>query len=156
MRVRASVALVALLIAGCGDGDGGDDVGDAQPAPDVQTFQDGDFGEIPLPPLAEEAGERSEEDGVVAQSFFVRNRTPQEILEFYEAELAALDAQVVSSPAASGDAWRGTWLVGDRELLVSAIPAPTVEGAEVEHAEVVSQLSLELSPAGGGGHDGAG
>jgi hypothetical protein len=142
MRTRTPVLLAVLLVlAGCGDDDGGAADGtEAQPAPDVTVFQEGDFDGIPLPPLADEAGERSEQDGVVVQSFFVRNRTPEDVLRFYEEQL---DGEVVTSPEANGDAWRGTWLRDGRQLLVSAVPAPAAGDDEV-----VTQMSLELSPAG--------
>lgn len=147
MPIRSARLLVALLlvITGCGDDDGGavDDV-EAQPSPDVTAFQEGDFDGIPLPPLAEEAGTRSEEEGVVVQSFFVRNRTPEDILRFYEEQL---DAEVVAPPRSTGPSWRGIWLLDGRRLLVSALPAPTADGAEVERSDVVTQMSLELSPA---------
>lgn len=150
---RLLALLILVLAAACGgDGDG---VGEpeAQPAPDDATFGEGDFADVPLPPLAEPAGERSERDGVVAQSFFVRNRTPEEVLSFYADYFEAEDVEEIDAPEADRDAWRGTWLLDDRELLVSAIPAPTAEGDEVEQSDVVSQMSLELAPADGGGHD---
>ena len=144
------VALFVLtsVIGACGDDDGASDRA-AQPAPDVTTFEQGDFSGIPIPPLGEEAGSRTEKDGVVTQSFFVRNRTPGEVLEFYAEYFEEKGVQVIREPASGNDVtWRGWWLVGDRELLVSAIPAPTAGGAETEHADVVTQMSLELWPPG--------
>ena len=145
--------IVVLLLAGaalgaCGSDDDTRDGGDAQPAPDVTTFAAGDFGEIPLPPLAEPAGERSEQQGVVVQSFFVRNRTAEEVLELYRTYFEGEGVATILPPEPFGnDAWRGRWLLDGRELLVSATPAPSVDGGEVEHADVVTQMSLELSPA---------
>lgn len=158
-RARASVVagvLAVALLGGCGDDDVPEEGVEAQPAADEATFVAGDFGDIPLPPLAEPAGERSEIDGVVAQSYFVRNRTPADVLEFYVEQLAERGFEIVVPPDGSRDNRRGTWLVDGRELLVSATPAPTAEGGEVERSEVVTQLSLELAPEGGGGHDGDG
>ena len=146
-RLSALALLVALLLGACGDDDDASDP-DAQPSPDVTTFGEGDFSDIPLPPLAEEAGERSERDGVVVQSFFVRNRTPEDVLDFYRTYFEGEGGTPILAPEPYGNqAWRGTWLVDDRELLVSAIPAPSVDGTEVERADVVTQMSLELSPA---------
>ena len=145
MLIRTAGLLVALLVAsGCGDDDGGGADGvEAQPSPDVTVFQEGDFDGIPLPPLAEEAGMRSEEEGVVVQSFFVRNRTPEDVLRFYEEQL---EADLIAPPESTGTSWRGVWLLDGRRLLVSALPAPTAEGAEVEHSDLVTQMSLELYP----------
>ena len=156
LRLHPRLSLLAVLVlalgflAGCGDDD---EAPEAQPSPgDGTAFSSGDFEGLPLPPLAEPAGERSERDGVVARSYFVRNRTPEAVLEFYRDHFEETEGQVIASPEAVGnEAWRGTWLVEDRELLVSALPAPTAGG---EDDEVVTQLSLELSPEGGGGHSG--
>lgn len=138
---------IASLLGACGGDDGGDPV--AQPAPDVTTFEEGDFSGIPLPPLAEEAGSRTEEDGIVTQSFFVRNQTPEQVLRFYVDYFRNENVQVIREPAnVNGTTWRGWWLLGDRELMISALPAPTAGGSETEHADVVSQMSLELWPAG--------
>lgn len=146
------IAIASLGLASCGDDGGGQGGGDpeAQPSPDGTTFVEGDFGQIPLPPLADPAGERSEIDGVTTASYFVRNRTPREVLEFYEEYFADDGVDVIVGPETFGrDAWRAAWLLDGRELLVTAQPAPT---ADAERADVVTQLSLELSTEGGGGH----
>lgn len=146
--VTVFLVLAVLVAAGCGD----DEQPEAQPAPDVTAFTTGDFGELPRPPRSEPAGERSERNGVVARSFFVRNMTPEEVLAFYRDTFGANDIQVISPPEPFGpDNWRGTWLVDDRELLVSATPAPTAEGEKVDGSDLSTQFSLELSPPGG--HD---
>ena len=154
-RVATSTIMIALLIgsmSACGDSDS--DGPAAQPAPDVTTFGQGDFDEIPLPPLADVAGERSVRSGVVVQSYFVRNRTPEQVVRFYETYFEGEGISAIASPEPFGnEGWRGSWLVGDRELLVSALPAPTAGGEAVEHADVVTQMSLELSPADGGDHE---
>lgn len=140
-RTPALLSVLLAVAVGCGEADGGGQSVEAQPSPGVTVFQEGEFDGLPLPPLAEEAGPRSERDGVVTRSYFVRNRTPEDVLRFYEQQL---DAAVVASPQAFGDAWRGTWSVEGRELLVSAIPAPA---AESDGADVLTQLSLQLSAA---------
>lgn len=147
-RPLLALVIVTSLAGACGGDDRSEDPA-AQPAPDVTTFEQGDFSGIPIPPLAEEAGTRTEKDGVVTQSFFVRNRTPDEVLEFYAEYFRDENVPVIREPAnTSGITWRGWWLLGGRELLVSALPAPTADGAETEHADVVTQMSLELWPRG--------
>lgn len=154
MHTTRRPLIVVLLLAGavlgaCGSDDGSRDRGDAQPAPGVTTFADGDFADIPLPPRAEPAGERSEQQGVVVQSFFVRDRTAEEVLQLYGTYFEGEGVATLLPPEPFGnDAWRGRWLLDGRELLVSAAPAPSVDDGEVEHADVVTQMSLELSPAG--------
>jgi hypothetical protein len=151
-HVGTTAALACLLaVAGCGDDDG--TTPEAQPAPDATTFEEGDFEDLPLPPLAEPFGERSEEDGIVTRSFVIRNRTPEDVMTFYETELS--EAQVVTAPEQSGaDTLRAEWLLDDgRTLLVTSLPAPTAEGDEVEDADVVTQFSLTLRPEGDSDHE---
>lgn len=140
-KLTLLVAVVPLLLgaAACGD-DGGADP-EAQPAPGVTAFAQGDFSDIPLPPRTDAAGDRSEEDGVVARSYFVRNRTPEEVLDFYTDYFDTEGVPAVATPAPAGtEAWRGRWLLDGRELLISATPAPTADDDEV-----VTQLSLRLA-----------
>lgn len=153
-RIAAFAMITLVTLSGCGDGDDATSP-EAQPAPDVTRFVEGDFGDIPVPPRAEPAGERSERDDVTARSYFVRNMTPEAVMDFYTDYFSSEGDTAIRSPEPTGpDAWRGTWLVDGRELLVSTILAPTAGGAEVENADVVTQLDLELSPGDGGGHEG--
>lgn len=148
MRIAGASAAVALLaVAGCGDGDGdGASVGEpeAQPAPGVTTFQEGDFAGIDLPSTATPVNERTEEDDAVAQSFEVRNTTPEEIMAFYSDALAEYD--VLEAPEEIGvGTMRGRWEVDGRRLTVAAQTAETLNdnpGAP----EVLTQLSLSLEP----------
>jgi hypothetical protein len=147
MRRAFLIAGVLVLASACGNGSSDDPA--VQPSPDVTTFADGDFAGIPLPPLGEEAGQRSEEDGIVTQSFFVRNRTPEAVLDFYADYFRSQDIDVITPPRSVGGAtWRGWWFVDGRELLVTALPASATGGAETERADVVTQMSLELWPPG--------
>ncbi|MDP9019389.1 MAG: hypothetical protein M3N25_01070, partial [Actinomycetota bacterium] len=63
------VAATLLLVAGCGaDSDEG-----TQPRPDVTTFEEGTFDDIPLVPESDPLTPPNEEDGVDARSYVVRN-----------------------------------------------------------------------------------
>lgn len=105
------------------------------------------------PPLAEAAGERSEVDEVVTRTWFVRNQTPEQVLAFYEDWFADDGIEPLEALAPAGrDTWGAIWPWRDRELYVSATETTTVEGDEVEEADVVSQLSLELWPEGSSDH----
>lgn len=144
-RLLTAAALAGVFLAGCGgDGDGTAAGGpEAQPAPGVTTFQEGDFEGIPLPGLSTPVSERVEEDGVVAQSFEVRNTPSEELLEYYEDALS--EYEVVEPPEELGvGTYRGRWLFEGRELTVVAQTAETLEdnpGAP----EVITQLSLSLA-----------
>lgn len=131
---------IALSLAACGE-DG--ERPETQPAPDVSSFATGAFDDLPMPPRSEPAGDRTEQDGVVSRSFFVRDTTPAQVLEFYRETLANDDVQVVSAAAPIGpDAWRGVWTIDDRELLVSATAGPTTDD------DLTTQFSLRLYPPG--------
>ena len=146
-RRRSSLALagavfVSLAVAGCAPSDEG-----TQPAPAVTTFEQGDFANVPLPPRAEPVSNRSEEAGVVARSFAVRDTSPEAVLEFYREQLPATN--VVEAPHEIGvNSFRGRWLVDGRELTVSATVADTLDAIETfgDDVGVITQLSLSLAP----------
>ena len=142
----APAVSATLLLGACGDGDdGGSDSGpEAQPAPGVTTFAEGDFDGIPLPPRSTPVGERAEEDGVVSQSFEVRNIPPQELLDFYA---EALDGhEVLEHPEEIGlGTSRGRWDVDGRELTVVGRTAETLDD-NPSAPEVLTQLSLSIRP----------
>ncbi len=140
-----ATAVAALLLGACGDGDGGGGSSpEAQPAPGVTTFAEGDFEGIPLPGRSTPVSERVEEDGVVTQSFEVRNFPPEELLDFYVEALA--EHEVLEEPEEIGvGTRRGRWDVDGRELTVVGQLAETLDdnpGAP----EVLTQLSLSLRP----------
>lgn len=141
-----ATAGVALLLGACGGGDGGAASPEAQPAPGVTTFQEGDFEGIPLPGRATPLSERVEEEGVTSQSFEVRNIPPEELMDFYLEALA--EHEVLEQPEEIGvGTSRGRWDVDGRELTVVGQTAETLEdnpGAP----EVLTQLSLSLRPPG--------
>lgn len=143
------MALVAVLVLGaCGDGGSGPE---AQPAEEGATFVRGDFGDIPVPPLAEEVGPRSEKDDVIAQSYEVRNTSREELFEFYDDRLDGW--RVEQAPQKLGEAeaasWRAQWTRDDRRLIVTVSEAPTLEPADAADDDPVVQLSLSLEPTGG-------
>jgi hypothetical protein len=133
--VRALALTIVFLAAACGD----DDVRDTQPSPDSTGFTDGAFDELPRHPRSDEVGSRSEKDGVVAQSFEVRNATPQQILEWYTERLEGW-SMIGTVDAVGEQAVRGRRARGDEELTISATSAPTL----AEGDEAVSQYSLSL------------
>jgi hypothetical protein len=147
---RLTAALLGVLLtltSACG---GENARAETQPAPNISSFTAGDFEDLPKPPRFEPAGKRSEIDGVVTRSFFGSGTTPEQVLEFYRNTFAGSGVTMTMEPARVGRGWRGRWMTDDRELLVSATVAPGA-GAEDERP---TQLSLELSPVGGGGHGG--
>lgn len=139
------VSVVAL--GSCTDSDAG-----TQPAPDVSTFEQGDFADLPLHPRSEALTPRNEEAGNVARSYVVRNTTPGEVLEFYEAQLGEFD--ILEEPASIGtNTFRGRWqLDQERVLTVSATLSSNLDGTgDLADTEALTQYSLSLSPAPGEG-----
>ena len=145
LAVTALALLIAATIAACGDEGGAPE---AQPSPGGTGFVDGEFDELPVPPLAVPLGPRREKEGVLSRSWSVRNTTAAEVLDFYERTLGDR-WQVSTPPRPLGDAYRGEWRAGDDELRVSAVPAPAADvDARPQPAGALVQLSLQLLPAG--------
>ncbi|MBW3547301.1 MAG: hypothetical protein KY452_04070 [Actinobacteria bacterium] len=145
LRHAVSLAMGAtLLFVGC---DADSEKG-TQPRPDVTTFEEGSFDDIPRLPASEPVSPPNEEEGVDTRSYVVRNQTPAEVLQFYELQL--MDQTLVSAPEEIGDdTHRGRWhLDGGRMLTVSATPGETLEPSDSPYAgELLTQYSLSLAPA---------
>ncbi len=137
------VSLVPLMLlgglVGCGDEtNGGGDQPEAQPAPDVSVFAEGEFDGLPIPPRADPVGRRSEDNDVVTRSFSVRNTTVREVLQFYEREL---DGWTRVGEEDVGTAVHADYERDGRGLRV------TVQSASDLSDEVPGlQLSLQLGP----------
>lgn len=148
-RRWAAVAVAALLpLAACGDDDpgttadidGGDEQDDAQPSPGGTAFTDAEFDDIPIPRGATEAGQQTERDGVVAQSFTVTETSPTQIMEIFVSTLAERGWDNVEPVRSTGtDSFAAAWVQGDDRLEISALLA---QGVEDER----TQFSLVLLP----------
>jgi hypothetical protein len=138
------VAAPLAVAVGCG---GGSD--DAQPRPDVTTFEDGQFDDVPLVPESDPVTPANQEAEVDARSYEVRNRTPAEVLQFYEQQLGL--PMVGEIENIGNDTFRGRWEFPDgRTLTVSATPGETLEGGDNSAAsQFFTQYSLVLAPAEG-------
>ena len=80
-----------------------------------------------------------EKASVISQSYEVRNRPPERVLEFYEQELR--DWTAVGSVEKIGvGTYRGVWTKANAELTVSATSGPTLSQSD----EVRAQYSLSL------------
>ncbi len=140
---------VSLLVAGCG-ADGDEGAQGAQPRPDVTTFEEGPFADLPLVPESDPVTAPNREDGVDTRSYVTRNTMPAEVLEFYEKQLA--EFTVVSAPEQIGEGtYRGRWeLDGGRVLTVSATPGGSLQSGDSAYAgKFLAQYSLSLAPAEG-------
>lgn len=152
VRPGSFLLLLALILAIGGAGCGADDTSpSAQPAPGVTTFAEGEFGSIPVMPQSEPIGERSDTEGVVAQSFKLRNGSPQAVYDFYADALApewTLVEEWHALGGAENPSYRAIWHKGQDRLVVTAAAAPTAAaGGAGESADPVVQYSLSLEPA---------
>ncbi len=131
--------VVALMLTGCGRERAREG---AQPAPDVTTFEQGSFDDLPLFPRSEPLGARSEKDGVVSRSFVAKGATPARVMQFYEASLKAW-RQVEPTHVVGTSTHRAKWAQDNWLLEVSASGyASSID----EPLEARVQYSLVLSP----------
>ncbi len=140
-RVRAflSVGMAGLVLAGCArdrEREG------AQPAPDVTTFEQGRFDDLPLFPRSDPVGPRSEKEGVVTRSFVAKGATPEQVMQFYEGRLKGWQ-QVEPSHLVGTSTHRAKWALDNWFLEVSASAyASSID----DPLEAQVQYSLVLSP----------
>lgn len=122
----------------------------AQPAEDAPVFVEGDFGTIPIHPLAEEAGTKTQEDGVVAQSFTIRNTSTDDLFAWYHARLSGWTQETAPQVLGGAEAasWRATWTRGEQRLIVTVSEAPETATEGGAEPEVLLQYSLSLEPIG--------
>lgn len=140
-----AAAVLTLAASACAPSDEG-----TQPRPDVTTFEQGDFDDIPLLPRSEALSPPNEEEGNVARSYVVRNTAPDDVLGFYEERLA--EFTLVEEPASIGaNTFRGRWqLDEERVLTVSATLADNLgDVPDIPDSEQLTQYSLSLAPARG-------
>jgi len=117
-----------------------------QPAPDVTTFEQGVFDDIPRFPRSEPLGSRSEKAGVVAQSFRAFGATPRSVLDYYARSLPRWEQIEPITQTGTVD-FRARWARDGWTLLVTAAPAPTVsDGNQADVPEPKTQYSLTVSP----------
>lgn len=147
--VRARATWVGLLVAlalgsqACADAEPREGT---QPAPDVTTFEQGVFDEVPRFPRSEPLGSRSEKGGVVAQSFRAFGATPKSVLDYYTRSLPGWE-QVEPITQTGTEDFRARWARDAWTLLVTAAPAPTTsDGNQADVPEPKTQYSLTLTP----------
>lgn len=150
MRHRSSRPIILLAVAGlalfgCRDDqaatDGGpvdQENGGEVPTPGITAFTAGDFDAIELPRGADEASEKSERDGVVSQSFFAQQTSPEQIMDFFSDSLALEGWEVVEPVSQRGtDSIAGAWAKDGRRLEVSALLAQGVENERTQFSIVL-------------------
>ena len=124
------------------EGDGDDDGGEV-PTPGMTGFTEGEFDDIALPRGADEASEKTERDGVISQSFFAQQTSPEQIMDFFSTSLDADGWTVVEPVSSRGtDSVAGAWTRDGRRLEVSALLAKGVENERTQFS-VVLLPSLE-------------
>ena len=144
LHMAMAAAMTSAVLLGCG-GDG--DPLETQPAPDVSTFEAGRFDDLPLHPRSDAIGTRSEEDGVITQSYGTRGATTREVLAFYEDVLPDRGWTQVGQVEETGTAaHQGDWSSEGWSLRVSATDGSQLEFGGESSNEVLTQYSLVLTP----------
>lgn len=138
------VAGAAVMLAGPACGGDGEDREGTQPAPDVTTFEQGRFDELPVFPRSDPFGPRSEKDGVVARSYRATSADPGQIIDFYARELAGRGWRMAEPVFRSDAESRGDWVLDDYRLEVSATRVD--DDRNPTSADAVAQYSLVLRP----------
>jgi len=85
IRSFAALLLLAVVAVGCSDSNP-----TRTETSDPSVADEASFEGLPVPPLADPVGSVSEKQGVVTRSYSVRNRTADDVFEFYDEELAPL------------------------------------------------------------------
>ncbi len=134
---------LALLVAGCAPR--GEDPA-TQPAPDVTTFEQGRFDDLPQFPRSDPVGPRTEEAGVVARSYGARGASPEQVLEFYKEALEEGWNMVTPIERLGPSTFRAEWVSDEYRLLVSATRESTLDPPDDAANPVVTQYSLTLHP----------
>lgn len=153
MRCLHALVFALVVAVGAAGACGTDDRGDpaTQPAPDVTVFAEGKFGSIPVMPLSEPAGTRNEKNDVVAQSFQLRNASPDSVFDYY-ADVLRPDWTLTQEPTALGEAdnpsFRAIWTNGDHRLVLTTSGGNTLNGEPGQSEIPVLQYSLSLEPLG--------
>lgn len=141
-HVGVALAVVVILaFAGCGGDDPPPDA-DQGAVPDVADtgFAPDAFDDVTIPAGATPVNAATEEDGVVAQTYEITGRSPEQVLSDFAASLPGEGWDVAMPPEPSGtQGWRGEWVRDDEVLTISAAPFDPADGARV------SQFSLVLS-----------
>ena len=124
--------------AGAGDDGAAEDDGGALPTPGMTEFTAGEFDDIPLPRGADEASEKTERDGVISQSFFAQQTSPEQIMDFFSDSLDADGWTVVEPISSRGtDSLAGAWARDGRRLEISALLAQGVEDERTQFSVVL-------------------
>ena len=143
LPLAATLALVVVTGA-CGNPGGGPSP-QAQPTPNVTTFEVGRFDNLPLFPRSDPLGPRNEKAGVVARSFVARGTTPDQVLDYYRRSLSD-DWRLLKAPGKIGvGTYRGDWTSGNWQLRVSATEEPELDPDNASK-DVTVQYSLTLTP----------
>ncbi len=133
------VGIAALLLHGCGSDPAREG---AQPAPDVTTFEQGRFDDLPQFPRSDPLGPRSEKSGVVSRSFVAKGATAEQVMQFYEQSLQGWQ-QVEPSHLVGTSTHRAKWA---RDKWFLEVSTSSYASSIDDPMEARVQYSLVLIP----------
>lgn len=117
---------------------------ETQPAPNVTTFEEGTFDNLPLVPRSQPFGARSETAGVITRTYRATGVTPDGVIAFYERALPPHGWQAAESSQRTDTSWRADWVTSAWRLEVTSVPVPDRDNPAA--TETVVQYSLVLRP----------
>lgn len=135
----AVVLFCAVALCACAGSDEG-----TQPAPDVTTFEQGRFDDLPLLPKSEPMGARTEKNDIVSRTYRAVGVTPEGVIEFYRRELPSAGWRETEPGFREDTESRGDWVTDDWRLEVSSQRIDDRQNPSAD--QVVVQYSLVLRP----------
>lgn len=139
----AAAGALALSAPGCGSANTHPA---AQPVPEVTTFEQGRFDDLPVFFRSDPLGPRSEKEGVVTRSYHASGASPGQVLEFYRDALDYRWRMVTPIERLGAGTFRADWEDGHYRLRVSATQAPALDTSDGGVHPVLTQYSLTLRP----------
>jgi hypothetical protein len=141
LRPIAFVVFVVALVSCGGSTPSSNASHPAQPAPNGQ-FVSGDIDSLPLLPRMKSLGPPANVNNVTTESFRLTGYEPRDAVVTYGRLLTGWDNRI--RPHAVGSSYRAMWTHAGSNVLVTAIPDPTLNQGNRAGLE----MTLQLFPPG--------
>jgi hypothetical protein len=135
-----NAALLAMVVVAAGCGGSTSKSNSSHPAQPTRngTFVPGDLDTLPLLPRMRSISPQTRQNGVTTESYRLIGYDPHDAVFSYGELLSGWSVR--SSPHAVGKSYRAIWMRGGSNLLVTAIPDPTLKQGDAPELEMTLQL----------------